>query len=328
MSVAAKAIRLAEFGPASVMRLEDVTLDRPKPGEVLVRQTAIGINFVDIQQRRGTGYALPLPTGLGHEAAGVVEAVGESAGGIPVGARVAYMGAGAGAYATHRLVPAAKVVPIPDGIGDEAAAALLFKGLTAQYLIRHTREVRAGDRLLVHAAAGGVGLILTRWAAALGAEVFGTAGSPEKCATAEKAGCAAAFDYSAEGWPQKILARFGDRKADIVYDSVGKATFLHSLDLARPFGTVVVFGAASGPAPAIEPELLNRKGCLFLTRPSVFPHNADPARFRANAADLFDAVARGHVAADIGLRLPLSEAAEAHRAIEARETSGAVVLIP
>lgn len=323
----ARSVRMTAFGGPEALTIETVDLPAPSPGEVQLRQTAIGFNFIDVYQRKGT-YPLPLPTGLGHEAAGIVEAVGDGVTAFRAGDRVAYMNAGLGAYADRRNVPADKLVALPDAIGDEVAAALIFKGMTAQYLVKKTYPVAKGDLVLIHAAAGGVGQILTGWAKALGAEVVGTAGGPEKCAIAKKAGADIAIDYHKPDWPQTLLVETGGRKARVVYDSVGKDTFLHSLDLAAPFGLVVLYGAASGPVAAIEPELLNKKGCLFLTRPSVFPHNADPATFRANAADLFAAIASGAVKVDIGLRVPFADIAEAHRAAEARATTGAIVIVP
>ena len=273
-------------------------------------------------------YPLPLPTGLGHEAAGVVESVGSAVESFKVGDRVAYMNAGLGAYADYRNVPAEKLVSIPAGVSDEQTAALLFKGMTAQYLLRKTHAVKSGETVLIHAAAGGVGQILCQWAKSLGAFVIGTAGSPEKCAVARAAGANLAIDYSKGDWPQIMLAATNGKKADVVYDSVGKDTFLKSLDCAAPFGLVVLFGAASGPAPAIDPELLNKKGCLFLTRPSVFPHNADPAVFRANAAELFAVIAAGVVKPSISARYALAEIVAAHRGAEARQTQGATLIIP
>ena len=320
-----RAIRLNQFGGPEMMRLETVALPAPGPGEVQLRQNAIGFNFIDVYQRKGV-YPLPLPTGLGHEAAGIVEAVGEGVSAFRPGDRVAYMNAGLGAYAERRNVAADRLVALPEGVSAEQAAAVLFKGMTAQYLLRRTHKVAAGEMVLIHAAAGGVGQILARWAKALGAFVVGTAGSEAKCGLARAAGCDIAIDYSRPGWAQALLAQTGGRKADVVYDSVGKDTFLHSLDLAAPFGLVVIYGAASGPAPAIEPELLNKKGCLFLTRPSVFPHNADPAIFRENAKEMFEALAAGMIKPEIGARFALKDAAEAHRAAEARATTGAIVL--
>ncbi|MFE1601875.1 quinone oxidoreductase family protein [Methylobacterium sp. ID0610] len=326
MSSASRVV-ITEFGPPRVLSLRTEELAPPRDGEVQIRQTAIGFNFIDIYQRRGA-YPLPLPTGLGFEAAGVVEAVGPGVGTIREGDRVAYMNAGVGAYADRRNVPADKLVVLPEAVSDEAAASLLFKGMTAQYLLRKTHAVQAGDLLLVHSAAGGVGQILTRWATALGATVIGTTGSPQKRDAALAAGCQAVVDLGDPDWPQAFLAATGGRKARVVYDAVGKDTLIRSLDCAAPFGLVVSYGAASGPSPAIDPELLNKKGCLFLTRPSVFPHNAEVETFRANAADLFEAIAQGHVRVDIGERFPLGRIAEAHEAAEARRVAGAIVIVP
>lgn len=323
----ARMIRLHAFGGPEVLTLERVDLPPPRPGEVLLRQTAIGFNFIDVYQRKGV-YPLPLPTGLGHEAAGVVEEVGPGVTDIAPGDRVAYMNAGIGAYADRRVVPADRLVVLPPDMPEDVAAAVLFKGMTAQYLLKRTYAVQPGDIVLVHAAAGGVGSILCRWAKALGATVIGTAGSPAKCEAARAAGCDVAIDYTAPDWVEQVIAATDGRKARVVYDSVGQATFLKSLDCAAPFGLVVLYGAASGPAPAIEPELLNKKGCLFLTRPSVFPHNADVATFRANVADLFDAIGRGYVSVPIGARFSLEDVAAAHQAVEDRATTGAVVLLP
>lgn len=320
-------IIITAFGGPEKLQLVTEELPEPAEGEVQLRQTAIGFNFIDVYQRKGV-YPLPLPTGLGHEAAGVVVAVGPGVDGFQPGDRVAYMNAGLGAYADYRNVAAERLVGIPVGISDEQAAAMLFKGMTAQYLLRRTYAVQPGDIVLIHAAAGGVGQILCRWAKGLGAFVIGTAGSAEKCAVAKAAGADVAIDYSREDWPATVLAATGGQKARVVYDSVGKDTFLKSLDCAAPFGLVVLFGAASGPAPAIEPELLNKKGCLFLTRPSVFPHNADPGVFRENAADLFSAIAAGFVQANIGARYKLEDIAKVHRSAEARQTQGATLILP
>ena len=326
----AHTIRLTEFGAPEVMRLETLDLPDPAPGQVQLRQTAIGFNFIDLYQRAGK-YPLPLPTGLGHEAAGVVEALGEGVTGLAVGDRVVTMNAGLGAYADRRNVAADKLVPLPDGVSDEAAAAVFFKALTAQYLVRKTHAVQPGDVVLVHAAAGGVGQILSAWAKSLGATVIGTAGSAAKCAVARAAGCDAAIDYTQADWVAQVqaaMAEVGGAKARVVYDSVGAHTFAGSLECTAPFGLVVVYGAASGPAPAVEPELLNQKGCLFLTRPSVFPHNATPALLRANAAEVFDAMARGVVRPAIGARFWLHEAAALHHAAQARSFTGAAVMLP
>jgi NADPH2:quinone reductase len=323
----ARTVVLHGFGAADVMQLETVELAAPAAGQVLVHQTAIGFNYIDVYQRSGV-YPLPTPTGLGHEAAGTVAAIGPGVESVKVGDRVAYMNAGLGAYADKRIVAADKLVQIPDAVSDEASAALLFKGMTAQYLLRKTHVVQPGEMIVVHAAAGGVGQILASWGKALGAFVVGTAGGPEKCAVARKAGCDIAIDYNKPDWVADLLAATGGRKARVVYDSVGKTTFLQSLDLAAPFGLVVSYGAASGPAPEISMDLLNKKGCLYVTRPSVFPHNADPATFRANAAELFEAIAAGSVKLDIGARFTLDQVVEAHKAAESRATTGAIVIRP
>lgn len=321
----ARKVIVEKFGGPEVLTLVREDVRPPGAAEVTIRQSVIGFNFIDIYQRSGA-YPLDLPSGLGFEAAGRVEAVGEGVTGIGIGDRVAYMNAGLGAYADRRTVPAAKLVALPENLSDEAAASLLFKGLTAQYLIRKTHSVQPGDLLLVHSAAGGVGQILTRWATALGATVIGTTSSPHKRDIVLAAGATAVIDTNEEHWPEALLEATGGRKARVVYDAVGKDTLLKSLDCAAPFGLVVSYGAASGRAPAVDPELLNKKGCLFLTRPSVFPHNADPETFRANAADLFEAIGKGQVAVDIGARFSLDDIVEAHRAAEARKVTGAIVI--
>lgn len=323
----ARKVIINEFGGADNMKLVTAELPAPAPGEVQLRQTAIGLNFIDIYQRKGV-YPLPLPTGLGHEAAGVVEAVGADVTDFKPGDRVAYMNAGLGAYADYRNISAERLVSIPAGVSDEQAVALLFKGITAQYLLRKTHVVRQGETVLIHAAAGGVGQILVQWAKALGAFVIGTAGSGEKCRAAKERGADIAIDYSKENWVETLLAATGGKKADVVYDSVGKDTFLKSLDCAAQFGLVVLFGAASGPAPAIDPELLNKKGCLFLTRPSVFPHNSDPAVFKANAAEVLEAIRAGIIKPSIGRKFALADIAAAHKTAEARATKGATIIIP
>ncbi len=321
------AVQLTEFGAPDVMRLVPTDLPDPGPGQVQIRQTAIGFNYIDVYQRSGK-YPLPTPTGLGHEAAGVIVALGEGVTDLQAGDRVVYMNAGIGAYATHRNVAADRLVKLPEGINDDEAAAMFFKAMTAQYLLTKTYPVGKDDIVLVHAAAGGVGQILSGWAKALGATVIGTAGSPEKCAIARTAGCDVAVDYSQSDWVAQVVAATEGKKASVVYDSVGQHTFLGSLDCTRPFGHVVVFGAASGPIAPFDVELLNKKGCLHLTRPSVFPHNADLATFRANAGMVFDACRQGVVRAQIGARFPLADVAQAHIAAESRATTGAIVIVP
>lgn len=322
-----RSIRIHAFGGADVLTLETGQIAPPAADEVTLRQTAIGFNYIDIYQRSGK-YPLTLPTGLGHEAAGVVERVGASVTDFAIGDRAMYMNAGVGAYTDRRNVAADKLVHIPEGVDDDSAAALFFKAMTAQYLVRKTFPVRPGHVVLIHAAAGGVGQVLSSWAKALGATVIGTAGSAEKCRLAIAAGCDKAVNYSEANWVEQVIEATGGRKADVVFDSVGKHTFMGSLDCAAKFGTVVVFGAASGPAPSIDPELLSKKGCLFLTRPSVFPHNADTATFRANAAEVFEAMKQGVIKASISARFGLDDVAGAHRLAESRANAGAIVIVP
>ena len=323
----ARVVSLEKLGAPNVIQIIDKDLPPPGKGEVQLRQTAIGFNFIDIYQRSGF-YPLELPTGLGHEAVGVVEALGEGVTGLKVGDRVMYMNAGIGAYASARNVLAEKLVPVPSNISDEVAAAVFFKAMTAQYLVQKTYKVKAGDIVVVHAAAGGVGQILAGWAKALGAFVVGTVGSSGKIAAAKQAGCDVVVDCSQPNWVEEVIKATGGKKANVVYDSVAKDTFLGSLECTAPFGTVALFGAASGPAPEIQPEILNKKGCLFLTRPSVFPHNATHALLQENAKAVFDAIAKGYVKVQIGAKFPLEQAQEAHRAAEERKVSGAIVLIP
>jgi NADPH:quinone reductase len=323
----ARVVSLSAMGGAEVIQVIDVQLPPPAKGEIQLRQTAIGFNFIDVYQRSGV-YPLELPTGLGHEAVGVIEAVGDGVTEFKVGDRVMYMNAGLGAYASARNVAADKVVPVPDGVSDEVAAAVFFKAMTAQYLLQKTYQVKAGDIVLVHAAAGGVGQILAGWAKALGAFVVGTVGSQAKIAIAKEAGCDAVVDYSQANWVEEVIKATGGKKANVVYDSVAKTTFMGSLDCTAPFGMVVLYGAASGPAPEIQPDILNKKGCLYLTRPSVFPHNATPALLKENAKAVFDAIAKGMVKVQIGAKFSLEEAADAHRAAESRKISGAIVMIP
>ena len=323
----ARHIVIEGFGGPEVMMLVTEDIAPPAPGEVHIRQTAIGLNLIDTYQRRGV-YPLELPSRLGFEAAGTVEALGFGVAGVSIGDRIAYMNAGIGAYADRRNVAAEKLVVLPEGVSDEVAASTFFKGMTAQYLLRKTHAVQAGDLLLVHTAAGGVGQILTSWATALGATVVGTTSSPHKRDVARGAGCVAVVDTTDENWPEAFLEATGGRKARVVYDAIGKATLLKSLQCAAPFGLVVCYGAASGPAPAVDPELLNRNGCLYLTRPSVFPHNTDPQTFRQNVADLFGAIANGHVKVDVFARISLDQVAEAHRAAEDRRIAGAIVIVP
>ena len=322
-----KAIRIQQTGGPEVMQYVDVEVGPPGPGEAQVRHHAIGLNYIDVYFRTGL-YPQPLPGGIGLEGAGVVTAVGEGVTHVKPGDRVAYSDRPPGSYAELRNMPARPLVRLPRGIDFETAAAMMLKGMTVQYLFRRTYKLHKGQTILFHAAAGGVGLIAMQWAKALGVTVIGTVGSEEKAALARRFGCDHTILYKRENIVERVREITGGAMVPVVYDSVGKDTFLNSLDCAAPFGLVVLYGAASGPAPAIEPELLNKKGCLFLTRPSVFPHNADPATFRANAVEVFQAIAAGHVQAAIGARFSLDEVAQAHRAAESRATTGAIVLHP
>ncbi|MBA9024326.1 quinone oxidoreductase family protein [Aminobacter ciceronei] len=327
MTITTKAIRIYETGGPQVMRWETVDLPPLGSGDVLVKHAAIGFNFIDVVQRSGVS-PIPLPSGLGFEAVGVIEAMGASVTDFAVGDTVAYINAGPGAYALKRVVPQEKLAKIPNEMDPHALAAVLFKGLTAQYLLRKTVKVGAGDVILVHAAAGGVGSLLCHWGRKLGAMVLGTASTDEKCRLAEQNGCHHAVNYTVDGWPHHLLDLTGGKRPNVVYDSIGQATFMHSLDIADVFGTVIVFGMASGPAPAIEPELLNKKGCLFLTRPSVFAHNATPELFRKNVSDLLEAMNEGRIPAQIGKRYDLSRAHEAHEDAQARRLKPGAVLVP
>lgn len=321
------AIRLHEHGGPEVLKWEEVSLPDPGPGEVLIRHTAVGLNFIEIYQRSGL-YKMPLPSGLGQEAAGVVEAVGTGVTDIAVGDRVAYAIMGIpGAYAEKRLVPAEKLVKLPDGIADETAAAAMLAGMTARYLIRQTCPVRAGDKVLFHAAAGGVGLIACQWLKALGAFVIGTVSTPEKAELARQNGCDHVLLYS-EDIPARVRELTGGTGVRVAFDGVGKDTFEASLNSLAPLGMLVTFGNASGPVPAVEPLTLAAKGSLFLTRPTLGSYIPTRETLLENAADLFDALLKGHVTVTIGQRYPLKEAAQAQIDMAARRTVGSTVLIP
>jgi len=323
----ARTVRIDAYGGPEVMHLVDIELPAPAAGEVRLRQTAIGFNFVDTYQRSGL-YKIPLPSGAGNEAAGVVEAIGPGVEGLVVGDRVAYATAGPGAYATHRNVAAGKLVKIPATVSDEQAAVFMLKGMTAQFLVKKTHRIVPGDLVIVHAAAGGVGQILVRWAKALGATVVGTAGGPEKVARVLEIGADHAIDYRKPDWVQTLLAETGGSKAQVVYDSVGRDTFLKSLDLTAPFGLVALYGAASGPVEPLDLQLLNAKGGLFVTRPSLFQHVATTASLRESATDMFEAIAAGIIGVDVGARFRLDQIVEAHKAAEGRATTGAILITP
>lgn len=321
-----KAIRIQQTGGPEVLRLQDVTLAAPGAGEARVRQTAIGVNYVDVYHRTGV-YPLPLPTGLGVEAAGVVEEVGEGVGHVAAGDRVAYV-SGPGSYADARVLPADRLVKLPPDLADHAAAGALLKGLTVQALVRRTYPVKAGETVLVHAAAGGVGTIMVQWLKALGATVIATVGSDEKARVARAHGADHVIVYTREKFPERVREITGGAGVPVVYDSVGKATWEGSLDALRPFGLMVTFGNASGTVPPFDVGVLGRKGSLYLTRPTVFGYVARREDLERGAAELFEVIRSGKVKIEVTRTFPLAEAAEAHRALEARATTGSLVLVP
>jgi NADPH:quinone reductase len=324
-----KAIVVHEVGGPEKLSWEDVPTPRPGPGETLVRHTAVGLNFVDVYNRTGL-YKLPLPFVPGQEGAGVVEAVGEGVTDVRPGERVAYAGA-VGAYAEVRVIAAAQLVPLPDAIDDRTAAAIMLKGLTAEYLLRRCAPVKAGDTILFHAAAGGVGSLACQWARDLGVHVIGTAGGPEKVKLAQERGCEHVIDYDQVS-PAELVARVkeltGGKGVPIVFDSVGKRTFQMSLDALAPRGLLVTFGNASGPIPAFDPLILGGLRSLYLTRPSMGAYLATRAERLAASAALFEIVGRGAVKVDVGQTYALADVATAHRALEARRTTGSTVLLP
>ncbi|MGD8322258.1 MAG: quinone oxidoreductase [Gemmatimonadota bacterium] len=321
-----KAIRFHETGGPEVFRYEEVDAGDPGPGQLRVRHTAIGVNFVDTYQRSGL-YDITLPAVGGNEAAGVVEAVGPDVSGFREGDRVAYTGL-PGAYCDARVVPADRMVKIPEGISEEAAASVLLKGMTVQYLIHRTYTVKRGETVLWHAAAGGVGLIACQWLHALGVTVIGTAGTDEKAALARAHGCAHTIVYTREDFAERVLEITGGEKLPVVFDSVGKSTWEGSLECLRPRGLMVSFGNASGAVPPVSIRILASKGSLFLTRPTLGTYIATRGELEETAASLFDAVLSGKVKVATTHRYPLSEAAQAHRDLEARKTTGSVVLLP
>jgi NADPH2:quinone reductase len=322
-----RAIRIHQTGGPEVLRLEEVELPPPGKGEVRLRQHAIGVNFLDTYFRTGFYPSPHLPFTPGNEGAGEVVELGPSVQGFKPGDRVAYAGS-IGAYGEERNIDAKFLVKLPRAISYETGAAMMLKGLTAQYLLRQTYRVREGDTILVHAAAGGVGLILCQWGRALGAKVIGTVGSAEKAKLAKKAGAQHVILYREENFAERVAEITKGGKCHVVYDGVGKATFPASLDCLRPFGMFVSFGSASGGIEGFNLGLLGQKGSLFATRPTLFTFLADRPRLEKLARDLFRAVGSGEVTIRIGKRLPLSEAPQAHIALEARETTGSTILLP
>ncbi|MFQ6024105.1 MAG: quinone oxidoreductase [Acidiferrobacterales bacterium] len=324
----AKAIRIHELGGPEVLRWEEVELAQPSSGEVLVRQAAIGLNYIDVYFRSGVYPAPQLPLVPGMEAAGTVLAVGPGVVDLQVGDRVAYGVGAMGAYAEERLVPADKLVRVPDGIDEQTAAAMMLKGMTAQYLLRRVYKVKPGDTILFHAAAGGVGSIACQWAKHLGATVIGTVSSEEKAKLAADHGCDHPVIYTKEDFVERVREITNGEGVPVVYDSVGKDTFMQSLDCLRPFGMMVSFGQSSGVVPPLNIGILSQKGSLFLTRPTLITYGAKREDMVAMSQDLFDVVGRGAVRIEINQTYPLKDAAEAHRALEARKTTGSTVLIP
>jgi len=320
------AIRIHRYGGPEVLQWEAVEVGEPGPDEVRVRHTAIGLNFIDVYQRTGL-YPGDLPATLGREAAGVVEAVGARVKHFSVGQRVAYVGTTAGSYSQARLMPAERLVALPDTIDDQQAAALMLKGLTVQALLRQTYRVRKSDTVLIHAAAGGVGLIAVQWAKYLGAKVIAVVGSEAK-AELVRAQRADHVLLSGDDWVGQVKAITRNRGVNVVYDSVGKDTFIGSLDSLRPRGMMVTFGNASGPVPPIAPLELSRRGSLYLTRPTLFHYIATRSALQRAAQELFNLVAHSVISVHVGQTYPLQDAARAHRELEARLTTGSTVLLP
>lgn len=327
MTVTVKAIRINRTGGPEVLEYVDVEVGEPGPGEARVRHHAIGINFIDVYFRTGL-YPQPLPAGAGMEGAGVVEAVGEGVTEVKVGDRVAYAGRPNGAYAQSRIMPSSLLLRLPDNIDFETGAAMMLQGLTVQYLLNRTYKVKAGDTILFHAAAGGVGLIACQWARAIGATLIGTVGSDEKGKLALAAGATHVINYNSENFVERVKELTGGAKVPVVYDSIGADTFIGSLDCLQPLGTMVSFGSASGPVPPFSLQELASRGSLFITRPTLFSYAAKRADLEAMAADLFEMVASGKVKIDINQRYPLAEAARAHEELEARKTTGSSILLP
>jgi len=324
----AKAVRMEQIGGPEVLRLEDVEVGDPGPGQVRLRHVAVGLNYADTYFRNGT-YPVQLPNGMGVEAAGVVQAVGEGVTNVAVGDRVTYTGFinTLGAYSTERLIPAAPLIKLADGIAFETAAAMTMRGLTSAYLLRRIHGFQAGDTVLLHAAAGGVGLIVAQWARLLGITVIGTVSTEAKAEIARAHGCAHTIDYSREDVAQRVRELTDGRGVDVVFDSVGRSTFMASLDSLKRRGLMVCVGTASGTIEGFNPNLLAQKGSLFLTRPALADYIADPAEKAALAAEVFGHVAAGRIQIEIHQRYALEDAQQAHRDLEARKTTGSSIFV-
>ena len=321
------AIRIHTPGGPEVMSWDKLDVPPPGPGEVRVRHTAVGLNYIDTYHRSGA-YKLPLPSGLGQEAAGVVEALGPGVTELKVGQRVAYGTGPIGAYCEMRNMPVDKLVPLPDGIADRDAAAMMLKGLTVQYLFRQIGKLKAGDTVLFHAAAGGVGLIACQWARAIGVKLIGTVSNDEKAALAKSHGCAETIVYTRENVIDRVKALTGGKGVPIVYDGVGKDVFPGVLDCLSPRGLWCLFGASSGPVPPLDLQLLAQKGSLWVTRPTLFNYANPRENMIAMANEMFELMRAGKVKAEVHQTFPLSKAADAHRALQGRQTTGATLLLP
>lgn len=321
------AIRFHRTGGPEVLCYEDIEVGQPAPGEARVRHHAVGLNFIDTYHRSGL-YPLPLPSGIGLEGAGVVEAVGEGVSELAVGDRVAYAGGPVGAYSEVRCLPAERLLKLPDALSFETGAAMMLQGLTTAYLLRRTYRVQPGDAVLIHAAAGGVGLIACQWAKALGARVIGTVSTEAKADLALRHGCDEVIFYSREDVARRVRELTGGEGVAVVYDGVGKDTFTASIDSLRVRGMMVSFGNASGPVPPFEPLLLSQKGSLFFTRPVLAHHTAKREELLALGGELFDLVLSGKVKIEVNQRYALADAAQAHRDLEGRKTSGSTILVP
>ena len=322
-----KAIRIETTGGPDVMKLVDVDVGKPGAGQVRVRQTAIGLNYIDTYHRSGL-YPLQFPSGLGLEAAGVVEEVGDGVTSLKPGDRIAYGTGPIGAYAEMRNLPANRLVKLPDAISDETAAGMMLKGMTARYLLRATYVVNPGDTILLHAAAGGVGLIMSQWAKALGATVIGTVGSDAKAAVARAHGCDHVINYSTEDTVKRVRELTGGKGVPVVYDGVGKDTLMISLDCLQPRGLMVSFGNASGAVPPFDLLTLSAKGSLYITRPTLNTYTASDADLQETAQDLVNVVASGKVKIPVNQRYALVDVVQAHRDLESRKTTGTTVLLP
>ncbi len=322
-----KAVRITRTGGPDAMELVNVDVPDPAPGEVRIRHTAIGLNYIDTYHRSGL-YPVTLPSGLGQEAAGVIEALGAGVKGFKVGDRVAYGNGPIGSYSEIRNIPAARINKLPKGISDEIAAAIMLKGMTARYLLKSSYKVKRGQTVLIHAAAGGVGQIATQWARALGAKVIGTVGSDEKADVAKAYGCHHVINYRTEDVVKRVREITKGKGLPVVYDGVGQATLITSLDCLEPHGMLVSFGNASGPVKCLDTGLLAAKGSLYVTRPTLGTFISTPKDLQQVASDLFAIVKSGKVKVQIGQRYKLADVQKAHRDLQDRQTQGSTILLP